>query len=453
VATFWPIWAPDSKRLLLIGKPDTPEESSVSVDWWVVPLAGGRPTKVFALSEFRKQHLAPPSGQDNIAPIAWFDENRVLFSAMSGDATNLWETTLSKTGKVIPPARRRMVSTAIDLYASVIAEPNSPLRRMLFASLHGSMNVWSLPIDADSGRVTGELERLTPGISDASAPSISADGTKLVFVAGRSDKRSARMRDIQTGKETTVSTTDERWFWPRISPSGDVVAYLDNSDQMVVVNLRTNTTEKVGDHCGPPTDISSRGDKILFERLESPNHVMMIDMPRARTLPLVRTERADHLLFAGRFSPDTLWVAFHASLDTSPNKKVFISAIRDGHGLPEAEWIPVTDGSQVDKNVAWSPDGNLLYFLSERDGRRCIWAQRLQPDTKQPVGSAFAVHHFHHSRESLARVQRAGLIGMSVVRGRLVFAMSELTGDIWMEERNATTGAPWLSRWLPAISW
>ena len=38
VASFWPIWAPDSKRLLLIGKPNTPEESSVSVDWWVVPL-------------------------------------------------------------------------------------------------------------------------------------------------------------------------------------------------------------------------------------------------------------------------------------------------------------------------------------------------------------------------------------------------------------------------------
>ena len=54
----------------------------------------------------------------------------------------------------------------------------------MFASLQGSMNVWSMPIDADSGRVTGALEKLTQGNSDASIPSISADGTKLVFVAG-----------------------------------------------------------------------------------------------------------------------------------------------------------------------------------------------------------------------------------------------------------------------------
>jgi hypothetical protein len=289
-------------------------------------------------------------------------------------------------------------------------------------------------------------------MSDASIPSISADGTKLVFADGRTNARSARMRDIQTGKETVLITTDERWLWPHISPSGDAVAYVDDSNQMVVMNVLTGATEKVGEQCGPPTDISSGGDKILFERLEPPNHVMMIELPAARTLPLVRTERMDHLLFAARFSPDTRWVAFHASLDSSPNKKVFISPIRDGHGLPEAEWIPVTDGSQVDKNVAWSPDGNLLYFLSERDGRRCIWAQRLHPATKRPVGSAFAVQHLHDTRQSLARVQRWGFIGMSVARGRLVLAMSEMTGDIWMEDRKAT-GAEWLRHWLPAISW
>jgi Tol biopolymer transport system component len=258
------------------------------------------------------------------------------------------------------------------------------------------------------------------------------------------------MVDIPTGKETTVTTTDQRWLWPHVSPKGDLIAYVDNTDQMFLVNLLTNTTEKVGANCGPPTDISSDGDKILFEQLRAPIHVMMIDIPRARSLPLVRTERPGLLLFAGRFSPDTRWVAFHASLEKSLNRKVFISPIRDGHGLPESEWIPVSDGSQVDKNVAWSPDGNLLYFLSERDGRRCIWAQRLQPATKQPVGSAFVVQHFHDSRQSLSRVPRWGLIGITAVQGRLVFTMSELTGDIWMEERRST-GADWLRHSLPAI--
>ena len=102
----------------------------------------------------------------------------------------------------------------------------------------------------------------------------------------------------------------------------------------------------------------------------------------------------------------------------------------------EADWIPVTDGLQSEGDVAWSPDGNLLYFLSERDGFRCIWAQRLAPVTKQPQGEAFPVRHFHTARQSLKTIDRPDLIGLSATRDRLVFSMSELTGNIWMEERN-----------------
>src|SRR5205085_5063617 len=136
------------------------------------------------------------------------------------------------------------------------------------------------------------------------------------------------------------------------------------------------------------TDISRDGLKVLFEPLSPPEDVRMIDVPGAGVGSLVHADRPDHILFAGAFSPDGGWVAFTAALDNSPNKKLFISPIRAGHALRERDWIPVTDGSQVDANAAWSPDGNLLYFLSERDGFFCIWAQRLAPATKEPAGAA-----------------------------------------------------------------
>jgi hypothetical protein len=47
------------------------------------------------------------------------------------------------------------------------------------------------------------------------------------------------------------------------------------------------------------------------------------------------------------------------------------------------------------RRPAWSPDGNLLYFFSDSDGSRCIWARRLDPKTKKPVGTPFAVLHLH----------------------------------------------------------
>jgi hypothetical protein len=298
---------------------------------------------------------------------------------------------------------------------------------------------------------------LTEGLSYAAAPSISAAGTELAFIASQSKVWSVRTRDLYTGQEATITakdartTSDARWLRPRISPDGKTVAYVDNTDHMYLVNRLTGTTEIVCDRCGPPTDISPDGEKILFEPLGPPEDVMMIDGPSRRVGPLVHSNRPDHMLFAGRFSPDALWVSFTAILDNSANRKLFISRIQDGRGLPESDWIPITDGLHVDSDAAWSPDGNFLYFLSQRDGFLCIWAQRLVPATKQPDGPPYPVRHFHTARQSLARIGRPGLVGLSVARDRLVFSLNEQTGNIWMEERKAAIEGGPLSRWFSAI--
>ena len=65
--------------------------------------------------------------------------------------------------------------------------------------------------------------------------------------------------------------------------------------------------------------------------------------------------------------------------------------------------------------AAWSPDGRLVYLLLDRDGFRCLWAQRLDAATKQPLGTPFAVQHWHGCgavflrRAGDARLEVAGL--------------------------------------------
>jgi hypothetical protein len=51
------------------------------------------------------------------------------------------------------------------------------------------------------------------------------------------------------------------------------------------------------------------------------------------------------------------------------------------------------------------PDGNALYYASERDGYRCLWVQRLDAATKRPVGEAQVLQHFHDARASLKDIQ------------------------------------------------
>ena len=107
---------------------------------------------------------------------------------------------------------------------------------------------------------------------------------------------------------------------------------------------------------------------------------------------------------------------------------IFIAPLRNGAAAGEGEWIQVTDGTGIEAAPWWSPDGGILYFLSERDGFKCIWAQRLDTTTRRPVGAPFDVAHFHGSRH---KVDEAGF-GPGITPGKLVFTLSDSTGNVWM---------------------
>jgi dipeptidyl aminopeptidase/acylaminoacyl peptidase len=111
---------------------------------------------------------------------------------------------------------------------------------------------------------------------------------------------------------------------------------------------------------------------------------------------------------------------------------VFVAPFGEKESVRQKEWIPVTGDGANDRNPRWSPDGNLLYFLSERDGFRCVWAQRLDPRTKRPRGEPFGVQHFHYARLSLMHETDPAGVDLSVAGDRLVLSVFERTGNVWM---------------------
>jgi hypothetical protein len=115
---------------------------------------------------------------------------------------------------------------------------------------------------------------------------------------------------------------------------------------------------------------------------------------------------------------------------------VFISRFRDIQaGLrisPLADWIAVTPGDTKDTIPVWSPDGNLLYYVSARDGGLCIWAQRLDPATKRPLGEPWAIYHMHRASRGVKQFGWEIPIGLSVAKEQLIFAQAERSGSIWL---------------------
>ena len=82
--------------------------------------------------------------------------------------------------------------------------------------------------------------------------------------------------------------------------------------------------------------------------------------------------------------------------------------------------------------VRFSPDGKFLYFVSERDGLgRCLWAQPLDPVSKQPDGELLALLHSHEMRHGIMRTD-AGQQNIDVTADAVYFSMQELSSNIWM---------------------
>ena len=426
-----PIWTPDSRHLLFLGRVDS-DSSTSEADWLVVSLDGAVvPTGAFEV--LQNQSLGPTLRYAFIAEVWPPRENYIAFAARLGDSTNMWEVPISPdTWQVAGPPRQLTFGAGIEVQSSFAAGG-----QMVFSTQVENLDIWGLPIDENRGEVSGETERLTTSTAEDLSPSLSSDGKKMVFRSARSENFDVWMKDVETGRESNLTASPEDERTAIISADGSKVAYRIATTDIYVVPASGGMARNVCEGCGGALSHWSRsGERLIFYRRAPPetgfsNLIAVLTFSSSEVTGLAGAEQ---FLADPRFSPDGNWFAFHASNIARARRQIFIAPVR-ATDLPikRNEWIAVTDGSGSDSRAAWSPDGNLLYFLSERDGSRCVWAQRLDPKTKKPVGSAFGVYHAHQRRRSMMNVNLE-TIGLSVARDKIAITMREITGNIWMME-------------------
>jgi Tol biopolymer transport system component len=407
-----PVWTPDGKHLLFWGAGTKRE-----MDWFVVPAeAAGKAVKTGFSSRAGNGRLTDP-----IYPAGWLGD-KALFSARYGDSLELCQIALSpRNWQVTGPFERLTFGTGMESFPGAAVQG-----QLVFASLASSVNVWSLGVDGASGKVTGPLQQITYGADVKYRPSLSRDGRKLAFDLGYN----VLVKDLGSGKETSLTTAG---FYPSWSADGSKVAYSIGSRakmQIGVVNAGGGVPETVCDDCGlAPAGWSSDGSKIIYD-WGVPQTVGLLDLATGKKVELLR--RPEFSVTQASFSPDDRWICFLAGVGPNRNR-VYIIPFRAGAPAPpESEWIGVSYGESFEGQPRWSPEGNMVYFVSHRDGFRCIWAQRLDSHTKRPVQAAFAVYHFHSARRSLTNVGNVGNVGLGVSRDKLVFNLGELTGNVWM---------------------
>jgi dipeptidyl aminopeptidase/acylaminoacyl peptidase len=131
-------------------------------------------------------------------------------------------------------------------------------------------------------------------------------------------------------------------------------------------------------------------------------------------------------LYQDHFSPDGRWIVFEA---VPPRPADFQSAL---YVMPAegGQWTRITDGKHWDDKPRWSPDGKLIYFLSERSGFFDLWAIRFDSARGRPQGEPFLVKAFDDPAFMVPKMISGVDIGIN--RRQLAIPLQQVSGSIWI---------------------
>ncbi len=425
--------SPDGKRILV----RVAREGRESLDlmrWWTISTPGGELAEI-------DPPAAPPGQTDAGIPLDWVSlgpsgQQWILFSRPQGGSTNLFRVPVTGDGNVLSDAEQITSAPAVDFGAAASSDG-----RMVFSIGTISSNLWSIPIDTNRGRVTGERQRLTQleGVGDE-AVSLSRDGKRAVFVSqGR-----ILLKELETERETQLAVGDG----PVISPDGSFVAYTVTEGQkssLYMVPATGGASRRICQGCASlgPKGFSADGSRILAQDFSLDTLVDRIELINIASGEVkVVLSHSNRSLWHPYYSWDDKWMTFKMQLDppvsgnyNAQHFRIYVTPVEDSIPAGEGRWIALTSGEYADDKPQLSPDGNTLYFTSNRDHHNCFWAQRLNPKTKRPEGAPFAIQHLHY-QQAIGAGGGNPLFTMelNVARDKIVTNIEDAHSDIWMTQ-------------------
>jgi Tol biopolymer transport system component len=306
----------------------------------------------------------------------------------------------------------------------------------VFASLNVDYVLRRLPLKPSGLALTPEP--LLPAISQVGSPSASADGRLLVYSARQFNGYRVVAVDTATAQLRPVTAVESNEF-VRVVLSGDgkYIVYSGAGQTGSYMSVNTEDSVQICANCGWPTHVNADGSAALFESAGEDERLIL--WSRSGLRPLIdNPDPRKRKQFAGRFSPDGRWVAFCAGARDGDAREIIVVPNAPDRKLRDDEWISISEDETTDREPFWSPDGKRLFFISDRDGFRCIWFRPIDPQTGRPSGPAVAYAHFHHSGELLAGPKAStGSIGFTATNKDLVFTVARSTGNLWQQQRAA----------------
>jgi serine/threonine-protein kinase len=248
--------------------------------------------------------------------------------------------------------------------------------RIVFdADRAGTRRIW---IADGLGRNAQQLSNDSSEAVSHVAPRWSPDGRKVVFQAMERTRFDLRVVDVATRASHAITSDAYAEVQPAWDPSGRAVWYTSN--RAGGYNLWRMPVTGDGEPDGLPVQMTTGagedvqlsvpagGGPMAFTvlRLNADLWRLPVDprtgLPTGGPEPVVETTREDS---RGAWSPDGKLIAFNS--DRAGDMNIWIHSLADGGDRQ------LTRGTGGDYQPAWSPDGKRIAFFSARAGNADIW--------------------------------------------------------------------------------
>jgi hypothetical protein len=293
---------------------------------------------------------------------------------------------------------------------------------MVLASLAPTQNIWSVRREPGEGTTSGPLEAVTTDSNGKRSLTMAADGSRLAYSTygppGQANVE-VHVREMATGRESLIAGSGTWPFLdPVLSPDGLKVAYRDRREKKLVAYVAESGSPSgrvLCEGCAVEAFFPAAAealvrvsDRVARRRLDGGGEVPLIEAPAISEMAL---------------SPDGKWLVFTQDRPDG-TEALYEVAIAHSPSPPES-WRLVAQDRRHLGSPAWSPDGRFLYYVSQRDGSPCVWAQPIAPDGGL-AGAAVAALHLHSGNGVWGRNTSIG-----VTMDRLFVLLAEVRGDIW----------------------
>ena len=410
-------WSDDSRHLLVVAHPNP----SVDLDCWAVPVDGGTPVDTGVLGRGRQQGLIVIT-----MPPAWAGDS-IFYSAAGRQGVNVWRQRVSPALEAIGAPEPMTPGSDWAFF------PAAAGGRLSFVGTHADINLWSIAIDAASGKAHGPLRRLTRGAGFISHLTLSEDGRSLAYFAAGTGGGELHVRGLESGSDTVVGADAGRGF-PVISPDGERMACSELvpgppvQRPVLLTSVATGEMRLVREDCGgrPRQWLDER--TLVVETFGAGlNAFLALDTRDGSQRPLLssRTRRLSN----PRVSPDRRWMAFDtATPGGSP--AVAIARVDSRAAREETEWVFVSASAS---HPFWSRDGHMLYYLPTTpsvDIRNRVAARRFDPSSGRVAGDAFPILNL---TEMIVPAMVTSVAPIAAP-DQIIFVLGNFRGDIWIRD-------------------